>query len=695
MAPSLKLKLTLAVALLAGLTAFTVSTYAENPFGIPSFVAPGGPTGGEERCLQCHQGIEEVSRSHPLKMGCTDCHGGNGVSGYKDEAHATLIYDPEAGTGKRNPSSLKVVHLSCGKAQCHSGHPDESRNHADHVRKSMMGTLAGMISGLRYQWGGQPGKEAHYGIYSVEDTDGVTPESAGALNRLEELPYFNPYHWRQHQTAPQGAPRKKISNHIGDHVLRERCFQCHIDSPPPPGEFRSQGCAACHFSYHPEGKYLGRDPMIDKTQTGHPAYHRITVLPSSNLCLQCHKSFLSQMTTEKFSVPFPRRDRQGKLPFPGSGQPRMDVHLERGMDCIDCHTQSDIMGDGNIYSRQFQAVEIRCETCHGDSQSYPRISKIQDPQDPAVRSSRHYKGFTNKVGDAMAVSARNRKLTNVKAKGKQFIAYSKRTGKARPIPLAKDQRWGHNIPGHQGKLACTACHSQWVPRCQGCHMTLTSGKGDDGKPAGSWNPYQFTMTHEEPALMIGPRGKVVPMLAQPPHTLTVLDPQGKKVPVIDGHGDSRGDYRYWEFTNAAGYSGSNLVYGTQPHSVSKQVRSCESCHLSPQALGLGEGELRIKRHASGRYDQFNPLVRTNRVLNKSKYGPRTKVTQQGQAIAGAGQAGARPFNQEEITRILKVGNCIPCHSRYRDRIYRDMEKSYQFANNIKHRRLRDKILRKR
>ena len=226
-------------------------------------------------------------------------------------------------------------------------------------------------------------------------------------------------------------------------------------------------------------------------------------------------------------------------------------------------------------------------------------------------------------------------------------------------------------------------------------MTLTSGKGDDGKPAGSWNPYQFTMTHEEPALMVGPRGKVVPMLAQPPHTLTVLDSQKKKVPVIDGHGDSRGDYRHWEFTNGAGYSGSNLVYGTQPHSVSKHVRSCESCHLSPQALGLGEGDLRIKRNVSGRYDRFNPLVRSNRVLNKSKYGPRTKVTQQGQAIAGAGQPGARPFNQEEITRILKVGNCIPCHSRYSDRIYRDMEKSYQFANNIKHRRLRDKILRKR
>jgi len=224
-------------------------------------------------------------------------------------------------------------------------------------------------------------------------------------------------------------------------------------------------------------------------------------------------------------------------------------------------------------------------------------------------------------------------------------------------------------------------------------MTLKSGKGNG--TTSTWNAFQFTMKHEEPALMIGPRGKVVPMLAQPPHTLTVLDQQEKIVPVVDNKGDSPGDYRHWEFTNSAGTSGSNLVYGTQPHSVSKRVRSCASCHLSAKTLGMGEGHLSIKKKSSGQYDRLNPLVRTNRVLNKSKFGPQAKINQRGQAIAGSGQPGARPFNQEEITRILKVGNCIPCHSGYTDKIYRDMEKSYKFSINIKHRKLRDKILKKR
>ena len=259
----IKLKSTICLAVLSLL--FISTVYAENPAEVTATI---GITGHEERCLTCHEGIEEVSRSHPLKLGCTSCHGGNGASEDKKEAHATLIHDPAAGTGKRNPSSLKVVHLSCGRAQCHSGHQDETRNHADRVRKSMMGTMSGVITGLRYQWGGQSEKSAHYGIYKVEDTDGKTPANAGALKSLEVLPYFTPYHFKQHRTANRETPRKKISNHVGDHVLRERCFQCHIDAPPPKGEYRSQGCAACHFSYHPEGKYLGRDPTIPKNKTG-------------------------------------------------------------------------------------------------------------------------------------------------------------------------------------------------------------------------------------------------------------------------------------------------------------------------------------------------------------------------------------------------------------------------------------------
>ena len=139
----------------------------------------------------------------------------------------------------------------------------------------------------------------------------------------------------------------------------------------------------------------------------------------------------------------------------------MDVHLARGMECVDCHTQFDIMGDGNIYSRQNQAVEIRCETCHGDSESFPIVSEITDPEDRVIRLARHYKGFTNALGDKMVLSARNNKLTNVKMEDGQIVTLSKRTGGKFITPMVKNSTVGHSIPQHQTRLACTACHSSF------------------------------------------------------------------------------------------------------------------------------------------------------------------------------------------------------------------------------------------
>ena len=64
---------------------------------------------------------------------------------------------------------------SCGQAYCHSGHAQKDRNHTERVKKSMMGTLAGMISGLRYQWGAQGYRDAIYGVRAIEDKDGSVP----------------------------------------------------------------------------------------------------------------------------------------------------------------------------------------------------------------------------------------------------------------------------------------------------------------------------------------------------------------------------------------------------------------------------------------------------------------------------------------------------------------------------------------
>ncbi len=650
-----------------------------------------------EKCVTCHIGISEVSASHPRNFGCTVCHGGDGSTVDRESAHATLIYDPRAGTGKRNPSSLSVAGKTCGQFACHAGHLQADRNHIQRVNKSIMATLAGVISGLRFQWGAQAKPSSMFGVRSVSDSDGNVPLREGALSRLNALPFFLAK-FRDESRFPQtNSDKSAVSGHIADNLLRQKCFQCHLDSPGLPGEYRSQGCAACHFTYSADGLYRGDDPTLSGTGPGHPAFHRMTALPPSSTCIQCHKSFSLS------PPPAPASGDEGiaekaAVSFPGKGKAQPDVHFAAGFDCVDCHTQFDIMGDGNIYSKQNQAVEIRCETCHGDRRARPSIAQISDWKDRAVRLSRYYTGWQNSVGDWMAVSARNRKLTNVKVLDGEIVTLGKRTGIKHATPLVRDAETAHTIPQHAAKLECTACHSQWVPVCSGCHTIYDQSRKepeDKSKPGNFWSPARFSLNIGEPRLMVGPRGKVAPMLPQTKWTLTVLDEQGNPVTALGEDGDSLGPYKDWEFTNPHGYSGANLAYALNPHSIGKQVRSCASCHLNPQALGLGEGNLKIGRHASGKNDKMESLFRSYIIAENSDTAPDAMVTPRGEAVAGSGPSGARPLNQREIVRILKVGNCIPCHDRYEDPIYQNIRKSYAFERTMGHRRLRNNILNSR
>jgi hypothetical protein len=501
------------------------------------------------------------------------------------------------------------------------------------------------------------------------------------LPQLEALPLFSPLDGKKNPLLTGKVKAARVSRHIADRTLRKKCFQCHLDSKPPLGEFRSQGCAACHFTYSKDGLYKGDDPTVTRAEKGHPSFHKMTALTPTPLCTQCHKA----------TGGFPEEtndDVSNALDFPGAGQVMQDVHFKKGFDCIDCHTQFDIMGDGNLYSKQHQAVEIRCETCHGDGDSLPFAEEVTDPNDRVIRLGQHYNGWTNSVSDRMILSVHKRKLTNVKIQKNRIITFGKKSGKKFITPTIQKNRRAHVIQAHKEKLECSACHSQWVPECRGCDsLVLKVNNDSSGDKNESRQSSTTAWEAATPVLMIGPRGKVMPMLPQPDRTLTLLDEQGNPISALAESGDARGRYRNWVFTNPHGYSGSNLAFAVSPHSVGKKVRSCASCHLSPETLGLGKGEMALGKRPSGKNDRMEFIERSNIVKHKSNFAPDAKVDILGKPLAGTSQTGARPFNQSEITRILRVGNCIPCHDQYYDRIYRNIKKSYAFEKKPAHRKL--------
>src|SRR5262249_363052 len=49
------------------------------------------------------------------------------------------------------------------------------------------------------------------------------------------------------------------------------------------------------------------------------------------------------------------------------------VHVDGGMQCVDCHSSQDSHGNGHIYGEVAAAVEIDCKDCHGTTRAYPTL----------------------------------------------------------------------------------------------------------------------------------------------------------------------------------------------------------------------------------------------------------------------------------------------------------------------------------
>ena len=145
-------------------------------------------------------------------------------------------------------------------------------------------------------------------------------------------------------------------------------------------------------------------------------------------------------------------------------------------------------------------------------------------------------------------------------------------------------------------------------------------------------------------------------------------------------------YDNFVWKTSEGYSG--IVQSPmQTHSIRKEVRSCEDCHLSPKALGLGIGAFKIGKDKTGKDDKIDFRYDMKKSGLVPNFPLEVLVTPQGKQIASNSHVGARPFNQKEINRILKVGTCLPCHDKYEDPIYRNIYDSYKKANTPKHKKL--------
>src|SRR5499433_1012459 len=549
-----------------------------------------------DQCAICHRGIDDA---HPKKtLACTTCHKGDATATNAKHAHAGML---------PNPSDLRVVDQTCG--ECHQAI-------AAKVKSSIMAHRSGTQSGTLFPNGLQPKKEqVAFAMAPVATTPGAPlptghPLPKGAVTGLQPIPTF------------------KESGDVFFDLLRKECTSCHLWTPAKAvrGNFRATGCAACHMPYAEDGKSLSKDAAMNPEKSGRPLRHQLTKKIPVTQCATCHNGGSRAAMNFRGMMEAPAEGRQtfmwdqDLLHGHAYSQQTPDVHFTRGLACIDCHTEREVHGDGQIYAKRHYEVELRCETCHGTPTQL-----------------------------ATGVTAQGRKLRNVfvpsgeNATGLVTLV-SKLTGAVHTIPqlatLAR-QPAGHE-PTHLAKTECFTCHTAWAPSCYGCHirMDYTAYKNpvdvsfdslDRQHSKQGW--FRLTagvrFADPEPVLGLNWRGKLVPFVPRAQPLFTYVNPAGQT------------EYDFKKL----GFAHNPIV----PHTVVKQARTCESCHGNPRALGLGL--FTSKEHP--KLEEFRQPAdyRWDRI-----------VTEDGTPLQVTTVEGARPLNREEMDRIRNAPYKVPARN---------------------------------
>ncbi|HLF90342.1 MAG TPA: hypothetical protein VI451_15450 [Anaerolineales bacterium] len=373
-------------------------------------------TGQPEYCLTCHADLPEISPSHPVQtFGCVICHGGERLALNADVAHSSM-------RGGQNPSDLSVVEQSCGGSNCHSGSAADNNDHVQRVMSSVQSTYAGAIASILYTFGAEPDLTARFGMHAVSDQVITTQTGVAALEAFDPIQY--------------------------DHSIIEdfgqNCLTCHINAIPRDGVqyARETGCAACHtpdVNAFPEGQV-----------------HRLTTEIPYTQCNTCHNRGnydLGQMT-------FVERADQPTTRLQSYYQPIAQfTRCEWTLDCVDCHTRTEAMGDDDIHSNMKDIQYIQCKTCHGTLTELPQTKTLTDPNDIAFRLAQLNPVVDLKLGDTILVTEQGEPLWNTRVLSDgtyELIGkVTKQRFAFRPVMGTGCQQ----IPDQQASQYCHQCHA--------------------------------------------------------------------------------------------------------------------------------------------------------------------------------------------------------------------------------------------
>ncbi|MGK2857079.1 MAG: hypothetical protein ACSLFQ_07725 [Thermoanaerobaculia bacterium] len=269
-----------------------------------------------------------------------------------------------------------------------------------------------------------------------------------------------------------------------------------------------------------------------------------------------------------------------------------DIHLEKGMHCVDCHFEVDNHGDSYLKSEYAETIEIDCENCHGDNDSYASL-RTTGPAAPKggtdlslMTTSGGRRRFAWIDGKLFQRSVVDPTLEWEVSQVKDSITpghpkYNEKSRFAKTIQ--KDgSTWG--LPATADKLAhsnqkmsCYTCHSSWITSCFGCHLPQKSNRktemqhyeDTETRNYASYNPQVV----RSDVYMLGVHGraeknKIAPVRSSSALMLSSTQANRQKI------------YNQQTTISAPGFNG-QAFNPHVPHTVrTRETKGCPDCHVS-------------------------------------------------------------------------------------------------------------------
>jgi len=270
-----------------------------------------------------------------------------------------------------------------------------------------------------------------------------------------------------------------------------------------------------------------------------------------------------------------------------------DIHLEKGMHCVDCHFEQDDHGTGKLYAEPRAAVELDCTDCHGGVDK--RATLISSGAAAPIGGS-HL--------DALRTPWNNRRFEWIGGKlyqrsmveaGKEWEVvqvldtitpenphYNEKSRWAKTIRV-DGKSWG-DVPSDPSQLAhansrmtCYACHTSWAPNCFGCHLSMTANQKkpmlhNEGLTTRNYTAYDFQVLRDD-GFMLGIDGTVTGHRVAPARSSCAI--------LVSSQNQNREWLYYMQQTvSAEGFSGT--AFSTfVPHTVrAQETKACDDCHVS-------------------------------------------------------------------------------------------------------------------